>query len=446
MTCYSNETAMVNACYPLTGPLSHSFSDCLLTITNGDTVDVAVFDVPTLHYWEDPVGNVTLQDATQFLVLTPSQMTDASLTTGNLDTYMSNCDTAGGGGAIQLVNLSDVIDATPTDMNLLFGTGTLFASRPMEVADISDFGDYAEVGHTHTMAQVTDAGALATLNVVDTTEIDNDAVTSDKMDETGVTAGAYGDVTITVNAEGRVTDISSGGAAQILEDPSKFANHYINTLPLSCAGINRDGLFCNANSITTPPVAFYTYTKPDWYQLFPGDTYDFTAIAPEDGSFHAPGTLLLDNGVLSIVVGDDSYNFVNSAAYDPADDDQLELLVGRTLHLDDSGRFSPYAGTNKIPVAHISSTTQLRVLDPSPASPYTTLLNESLVAHWRFGKMGHNNTQTEVLDLSGNGNNLTVNNGTPEHNSSNRYTRYGYNNVYAEAQVDAFNAQTSNSP
>ena len=64
--------------------------------------------------------------------------------------------------------------------------------------------------HTHVVANITDAGVLAALDTVGTTEIDDDAVTDAKLSDTGVTGGSYTNATVTVNDQGRITDISSG--------------------------------------------------------------------------------------------------------------------------------------------------------------------------------------------------------------------------------------------
>ena len=68
-----------------------------------------------------------------------------------------------GGGASQLSDLSDVNTSTPTNRFVLVADGVDFESRLLVLADVSD------------------SGALAALNTVDTAEIDNGAVLFAKM-------------------------------------------------------------------------------------------------------------------------------------------------------------------------------------------------------------------------------------------------------------------------
>lgn len=120
---------------------------------------------------------------------------------------------------------SDEIDGDQIDIDFTPANYTPSVS-PAEVnhedhlsahlAGISDeLGNKSDTGHTHTLSDITDSGALAALDTVGTTEIDNDAVTADKLANTAVTAGSYTNADITVDQQGRITSASSGTGSSI---------------------------------------------------------------------------------------------------------------------------------------------------------------------------------------------------------------------------------------
>lgn len=90
-------------------------------------------------------------------------------------------------GVSQLSDLSDVNTSTPTNRFVLVADGVDFESRLLVELDISDLQNYSLVGHTHVLADVTDSGALAALNTVGTSEIDNSAVTFAKIQNVSAT-------------------------------------------------------------------------------------------------------------------------------------------------------------------------------------------------------------------------------------------------------------------
>ena len=159
----------------LWGVVSEDAGDCHLMInlpTGSYTTEASAIDD------NDNTAVYTIPGdfrGTGFLI---ARLTVRHQTAGNTFSISQNEDLRGklpsisaggtvGGGAEQLSDLTDVGDTTPTDKNVLVADGDSWESRALVVADISD------------------AGALAALNTVGSTQIDDSSVTIAKLSATG---------------------------------------------------------------------------------------------------------------------------------------------------------------------------------------------------------------------------------------------------------------------
>ena len=97
----------------------------------------------------------------------------------------SNVDTGGGGGApTDATYIVQTANGSLSNEQALgaLATGILKNTTTTGVLSIAAAGtDYADASHTHSLADITDDGALAALNTVGTAQIDNDAVTYAKI-------------------------------------------------------------------------------------------------------------------------------------------------------------------------------------------------------------------------------------------------------------------------
>ena len=140
---------------------------------------------------------------------TPTSVGDIYIDTSGRNTWQAVgtanssdwIQTNGGGGAAELSDLSDVNSATDTSGFVLVGDGSGFDSRaltstdvglgnvdntadadkPVSDATVTALAGKSATGHGHTLSDVSDSGALAALDTVSPSEIDDEAVTLPKL-------------------------------------------------------------------------------------------------------------------------------------------------------------------------------------------------------------------------------------------------------------------------
>lgn len=137
---------------------------------------------------------------------------------------VTNLPSGGGGGAVDSVfGRTGTVIAVSGDYTAALITnvpaGSIAATDVQTAINELD-GEKAPTVHTHTLADVTDSGALAALNTVDTAQIDNDAVTFAKMQTIATstfvarsTAGTGDPEQVTAAQARTILNVEDGAAA-----------------------------------------------------------------------------------------------------------------------------------------------------------------------------------------------------------------------------------------
>ena len=151
-------------------------------------------------------------------------------------------------------------------------TGTLSAQTDLQTAldgkQVS--GSYAAASHTHAIADLTDDGALAALNTVGTTQIDNDAVTYAKMQNVSTTSRFLGRITA---GAGDTEELTGTQATTLLDN---FTSTLKGLTPLSGGGTTN---FLRADGTWAAPSGGGGSFDPASFRTRPFSFTDFVGAA-----------------------------------------------------------------------------------------------------------------------------------------------------------------------
>ena len=109
-----------------------------------------------------------------------------------------------------------------TDVTFQFGQGA-FLDKQTSVTD-RNAARIAMANHTHEMAHITDAGALATKTTVGTGDIDNSAITAGKLSASTGVSGQVLSLNSSLNLEWTAAGSGAANMLSLSDTPSSYAN------------------------------------------------------------------------------------------------------------------------------------------------------------------------------------------------------------------------------
>lgn len=229
----------VEATQPVTDQITVTINDEVTFLTQ------AQYDLLSIPEQNDGVYGIVADDQGLIAAGNVSYSNGTSgLTATDVQGAIDEVAAQGGGGATQLVELTDVNTATPTNRNVLVADGVDFESRPLVEADISDLTHTVD---TNTLGPDGDKGDITVGGVGTTLTIDNDAV-----DAAAIATNAVGSLEIAQNAVGAdeiATDaVGSDEIAANAVGTSEIAANAVTFVEILDGTIDTDELAGNAVS------------------------------------------------------------------------------------------------------------------------------------------------------------------------------------------------------